>query len=340
MKFGQSRTFSRSLLILVGCCNAIIVSLASSAAPDRPSAATADRSPLLGWVQLSPTNSPPARSYLAMTYDPVSGKIIMFGGYDGNTYLNDTWEFDGATWIQVTTNTPPPPRTAAQMAYDSVSQKVVLYGGFDGQNYLGDTWLWDGKTSQWTQATTAHQPPAVTGPMLFPDPNGRVDYFGGFAGQFYQLEMWQWNGSDWTQLFPPTVPFARSSAAVATNSVTGQVVMFGGLADVNPINTWTYDGTTWTLQSPRSQLPWVYGAGAAYHPLLSTVVVFGGGNGGVDQDSTWKWYGSISDWRQFFSAQRPPPREGHGMAYDPALHHVIVFGGQNQEVPLNDTWEL
>jgi len=110
---------------------------------------------------------------------------------------------------------------------------------------------------------------------------------------------------------------------------------------VNPINTWTYDGTTWTLQSPRSQLPWVYGAGAAYHPLLSSVVVFGGGNGGVDQDSTWKWYGSITDWRQFFSAQRPTAREGHGMTYDPALHHVIVFGGQDDnEVPLNDTWEL
>jgi hypothetical protein len=35
-----------------------------------------------------------------------------------------------------------------------------------------------------------------------------------------------------------------------------------------------------------------------------------------------------------------PAREGHGMAYDPALHHVIVFGGQNNDVPLNDTWEL
>src|SRR6266536_105759 len=68
--------------------------------------------------------------------------------------------------------------------------------------------------------------------------------FGGFDGHFYQLTMWQWNGTDWTQLFPPTVPFARSSAAVATNTSTGQVVMFGGLADVNPNNTWTYDGTT------------------------------------------------------------------------------------------------
>jgi hypothetical protein len=29
------------------------------------------------------------------------------------------------------------------------------------------------------------------------------------------------------------------------------------------------------------------------------------------------------------------------MAYDPALHHVIVFGGQDDnELPLNDTWQL
>jgi hypothetical protein len=91
---------------------------------------------------------------------------------------------------------------------------------------------------QWTQATPNHQPAAVTGPMLFPDPNGRADLFGGFDGQFYHLTMWQWNGSDLTQLFPQTVPFACASAAVATNTSTGQVVMFGGLADVNPNNTW------------------------------------------------------------------------------------------------------
>src|SRR5439155_16286110 len=133
-------------------------------------------------------------------------------------------------------------------------------------------------TLQWTQATPAHQPPAVTGPMLFPDPNGRADLFGGFDGQFYQLTMWQWDDSDWTQLFPPTVPFARASAAVATNTSTGQVVMFGGLADVNPNNTWTYDATTWTLQSPAVQPPLVYAASAASDPALQVVVRFGCGS--------------------------------------------------------------
>lgn len=78
------------------------------------SSAAAAHFSFLGWIQLSPTNSPPARSYLAMTYDPISGKIIAFGGFDG---------------------------TGAQMTYDSVIQKIVLFGGFDGTNYLGDTWL-------------------------------------------------------------------------------------------------------------------------------------------------------------------------------------------------------
>ena len=123
----------------------------------------------------------------------------------------------------------------------------------------------------------SHHPPAVTGPMLFPDPNGRADVFGGFDGQFYQLTMWQWNDSDWTQLAPPTVPFARASAAVATNTSTGQVVMFGGLADVNPNNTWTYDGTTWTLQSPAVQPLLVYAASAAFDP------------GPARSGSLWRW---------------------------------------------------
>ncbi len=262
----------------------------------------------------------------------------MFGGFDGTAYLNDTWTFDGITWAQVATLPSPPARTNAQIAYDAVTQKVVLFGGFNGRNYLGDTWLWDGTASQWTQVRPAHSPTAVTGPMLFTDPNGSVDLFGGFDGRFYQGTMWQWNGLDWNQLFPATLPYARSSAAVGLNNSTGEVVMFGGLADVNPFNTWTYDGTTWTLQSPRTQPTLVYGGSAAFDPHLNAVVLFGGGSGGVDQNSTWGW--RRSNWKQLLTSQSPPAREGAGSAYDPASGHVIIFGGQNSEVPLNDTWEL
>jgi hypothetical protein len=219
-------------------------------------------------------------------------KVIVFGGFDGSGYLDDTWTFDGISWTQVATSPSPPARTNAQMAYDSVTQKVVLFGGYNGTNYLGDTWLWDGTTSRWTQARTIHRPAPVTGPMLFPDPNGHVDVLGGFDGRFYQYSMWQWNGSDWTQLFPAMLPYARSSAAVAANSSSGQVVLFSGLADVNPVNTWTYDGTTWTLKSTQTQPLWVYAGSAAFDPNINAVILFGG----------WKW------WRR--------PEQHMGMVWD------------------------
>jgi len=324
MKFAHVR---HSLLILFCCCTGILFRSTATV-----TAAT--------WVQLSPANSPSARSYVAMTYDPISGKVIMFGGFDGTGYLNDTWTFDGISWAPVATGgNSPPPRAAAQMAYDSVTHEVILFGGYNGTNYLGDTWLWDGTTSQWTHVRLRGGPAAVTSPMLFPDPNGHVDLLGGFDGQFYQYRMWQWTGSYWRQLFLPMLPYARSSAAVAANSVTGEVVLFGGLADVNPINTWTYDGTTWTLQSPPAQPDWVYAGSAAFDPNLNAAVLFGGGSGGIDQNTTWVWY-FRSLWRQMRPRQSPPAREGAGIAYYPALHHVIVFGGQNSEAPLNDTWEL
>jgi len=224
------------------------------------------------------------------------------------------------------------------MAYDALTQKVVLFGGYNRRNYLGDTWIWDGKTSRWAHAQPAHSPPDVTSPMVFSDPNGSVDVYGGFDGRFYQYSMWQWTGSDWNQLSLVMLPYARASAAVGVNGVTGEVVLFGGLADINPVNTWTYDGTTWTLQFPSTQPLWVYAASAAFDSNLNAVVLFGGGSGGVDQNTTWAWTGS--NWQQLRTARRPPAREGAGMAYDPALGHVIIFGGQNSEVPLGDTWEL
>jgi Kelch motif len=327
MIINQFRRFPRALENGIRCWIALLV--ASTAALAAPSPT---------WTKLSPDNSPPARSYLAMAYDPASEKIIMFGGWDGSGYLNDTWAFDGTAWTHLLTRGFPPARAAAQMAYDEVSQKLVLFGGFNGRSYLGDTWIFDGKTSRWVRASTAHSPKRVTSPMLFTDPNGHVNVYGGYDGQFYQYQMWQWTGTDWNQLNLSALPFARSSAAVGVNASTRRAVLFGGLADINPVNTWTYNGTTWTERFPQTQPLWVYAGSAAFDAKLNAIVLFGGGSGGIDQNTTWKW--SNGNWTRILTTQSPPAREGAGMVFDPLLGHVIVFGGQHNETPLNDTWEL
>ena len=116
--------------------------------------------------------------------------------------------------------------------------------------------------------------------------------------------------------------------------------MFGGLADVNPNNTWTYDGTTWTLQSPAVQPLLVYGPSAAFDPGLQGVVLFGGANGGDEQNTTWFWDQLGATWTRLSTPQSPPAREGAGMTYDAALHHVILFAGQDNNGYFNDTWQL
>src|SRR6266571_2160318 len=199
-------------LFLASACSCMAALLGSSAIAAGPP-------PALNWIQLSPATSPPPRSYLSMTYDVVSGKVIMFGGFDGINYLNDTWTFDGVTWTKVSANHAPPARANAGMAYDVITQKVVLFGGYDGRSYLGDTWVWDGITSRWTKVRPRLSPTAVTGPMVFTSPSGSVDLLGGFDGRFYRTSMWQWNGTDWTQLFPTMLPYARSSAAVALDPI-------------------------------------------------------------------------------------------------------------------------
>lgn len=289
------------------------------------------------WKLLAPATFPAPRGYLAMTYDGASHNVIVFGGFDGSGYLNDTWLFDGKKWTKVSTATPPTRRANAQMAYDEVTQQVVLFGGYNGRQWLGDTWLWDGASLTWTQANPLHSPPGVTGPMLFTDPNGHADKFGGFDGHRYDGTFWRWRGTDWKQLHPQTIPFARSSAAVALNPVLNQVVLFGGLADVNPFNTWTYDGTTWTMESLNRQPPLVYSGSAAFDGVRS-VILFGGGSGGSDQNSTWAWTGSR--WKRLFPMHVPPAREGEGFVYDPNLGHAVLFGGINGNTFMNDTWEF
>jgi hypothetical protein len=278
-----------------------------------------------------------------MAYDPVSQKVVMFGGFGPLNYFADTWTFDGTDWTKQATPIAPSPRAAAGLAFDAKLQKLVLFGGWNGQNYLGDTWVWDGATSTWTQMSPATSPPPMTGPMLFPDPrSGRVDTFGGYDGRFYSLTTYRWRDGNWRKQSPPQFPSARGSAVLATDPVRKQTVVFGGLADVNPVNTWTYDGHTWTQQFPNNQLSWRTFSGAAYDPRFQGIVVFGG-FAGADVNDTWLWTGS--DWTQLNPARVPAIRDSFGMAFDEARQQTVIFGGQSttssfQATLLQDTWVL
>jgi hypothetical protein len=291
------------------------------------------------WVPLKAKNSPSARAASAMAYDPVSQKVILFGGFDYSSYLNETWAFDGTTWTKLATPVAPSGRAASNMAYDKVSKKLVLFGGYDGNRYLNETWIWDGATLQWTQAHPKASPRGSTAPAVFTDPRSHtVTTYGGFDGRFYQLETWRWRAGNWHRLRPADIPTARGAMVSAYDPVRANVVIFAGLAAVNPYNTWTWDGINWTRQAPSTLPPYRYFGGATFDPNFNSVICFGGGLSGADLSDTWAWTGT--DWIQMTPDGLIPARESFGIAYDEVLGKTVVFGGQLGGKLLRDTWVL
>ncbi len=117
-----------------------------------------------------------------MAYDPTSGRVIMFGGFDDfGVRLNDTWAYDPVanTWTDLSPQgTLPPARSAQAMAYDPSSGRVIMFGGLSGSpnpssslEGLDDTWAYDPVANTWTNLSpSGPRPPASWWQSMVFDP--------------------------------------------------------------------------------------------------------------------------------------------------------------------------
>ncbi len=96
------------------------------------------------WSQVSATGDvPSARAGHRMAYDPTTGAIVMFGGWDGTAYYNDTWTFDVATstWTSLDLIGSPTARDSHSLIYNAATNELILFGGFvGGTDVAQDTW--------------------------------------------------------------------------------------------------------------------------------------------------------------------------------------------------------
>jgi hypothetical protein len=104
----------------------------------------------------------------------------------------------------------------------------------------------------------------------------------------------------------------------------------------------TVPSTGWILvQSENRPLGRIHGV-IAYDTLRQTAVLFGGASAWLGNDwlyinDTWEWDGT--DWQQRQSQTAPPGRVEHSLAFDESRKVIVLFGGRNQNGPLQDTWE-
>jgi hypothetical protein len=225
------------------------------------------------------------------------------------------------------------------IAYDSVRGQLLLFGGTDDNHDFADTWTWDG--AAWTKLTPAHAPQKrfVFG-MAADAADGTVVLFGGSHvnhGNYH--DTWVWDGTDWTKPAPAHAPSGRHGLSMAYDSARGEVVLFGGCCKSNGDlwrDTWTWDGSDWTKQTPAHRPPRRSWASMSDDPAHGQVVLFGGQIEGRDTRSTWTWNGT--DWTKHASVHSPLRRFNSRMTDDGA-GHVLLFGGFNEHTfALGDTW--
>jgi len=285
-----------------------------------------------------------------MAYDSKTRTTILFGGEGPGGGLDDTWSFTGRDWTDLVLAQSPSARWDATMAYDPEIGKLVLFGGYGG-TVLRDTWTFDGVT--WTRLSPPESPPARANASMSYDPvTGTLILFGGWLGGGLSdntNDTWSFNGTTWTRLVPHRSPPDLCHTAMAFDTTSGQLVLFGGFDGTGTEDeTWTFSGHTWIRMAEHRRPSDRAGSTMDFDKALGMIVLFGGtaistsGSqwfAGMDFNDTWEFNGR--SWAEVRSGPKPLARWTATMAYVPSLHGLVLFGGvNNKSGDLADTWRL
>lgn len=148
------------------------------------------------WTQMKPAQAPGIGNYHSMAYDPVSDRMILFGGSgpDDRPY-GETWAYDvnADTWTNLEPETSPPARYYSDMIYDPGQRKMVLFGGTSewASATFNDTWTYDPATNKWAKVDTPGPSTRAWHSMAYDDANGKTVLFGGgLVREDYQADTW------------------------------------------------------------------------------------------------------------------------------------------------------
>ena len=302
-------------------------------------------------VSTSGIRGPRERFSFSLVYDPMRGRVMMFGGASYSAVFDDFWEWNGLRWTErPKAGDWPEARKYHAMAIDQGRGCLVLFGGHNGMASLADLWEWNGdewhqhpQVGEWPDARVLHS-------MTYDAQSGHTLLFGGnrdvaSAQSDLMDDLWAWDGSTWQDLTLASLrPEPRQNATLTFNAATGSTFLFGGFAGPGswPDDLWEYTPAGWAK-------PTVVGSGPAgreaasfvYDPHRGRSLLYGGGNGsGAPTNSIWGWT-NTGAWEEIqASALLPAARNAAPMVFDEVRRGLLVYGGSSaSHAPLDDTWE-
>lgn len=215
--------------------------------------------------------APPARYGAALGFDPVSRRLILFGGAAAAspahpadaTRLDDTWTWNGVSWAELHPAVSPPPLYGASLVVDPTSGHLLLLSGsgqMDAEGLLEQqgTWSWDGQSWSRVGDTPLQMPFAATGA----DPTHHQVLLSGYDSTYPtqcgrtacvvpqpidRAGAYVWNGTRWSAAAGQPPEWYAGGTAFDPHS--GQLISAGGYAPNGLQSTFGWDGKQWQLVS-------------------------------------------------------------------------------------------
>lgn len=276
-----------------------------------------DQTELPGENMLSPA--------VDMVYDPKHNEIIRFGaGFFPVDNISNSWTYkwniQNKEW-EVISRDGPSENSGNQLVWDSKREVVVMHGGWLVEGITNDTWIWDGSTRTWTNVTERlnenQKTPEIWGfQMVYDESRDRTIVFSAMNADWeLSNDVYEWDGTQWITITPSGQgPFDRNRLLVAYDPTSQKVIAYGGGPSDDPFtfynDTWTWDGSSWTLIHPgNDSFPLLGATDLVSIPNKKQLFTFGGStndpikpNEFDNSDKTWAFQlspSSVFNWQMF-----------------------------------------
>ena len=324
------------------------------------------------WRRKTFVTAPVNRIGGALTFDSTRGVSVLFGGVinQGTQYVDEIWEYDGATWARRVHTGGPGPRRFSALTYDTDRRALIVYGGFkEGVAWQDDVWAYDGQS--WSELPGPNV--VLVAASAAYHQGARELWVSGVNGSDVALA-YAFDGTTWhAKLNVPTVNELTANPRLVYQAHLQRVTMVHQLGvmhyedgqwlmdvphgfEVNSFGFataengrsilgltqngqyWRFDGYNWQVE--RYDGPHLIGASATFD-ANGDFVVFGLTSPG---DASELWVLRVSGWERLWrSTGNPSMRVFSLLFYDPTSGDLVLYGGSawtGTELgpSLGDTW--
>jgi hypothetical protein len=295
-------------------------------------------------------------------YLPETDRVFLFSGTAADSLGNtayDTWLFDPKTtsW-RSTKNMPSGCYFVDPGVYDSHAERVLVYCSTGHA-----LWEYDFNTDQWNDRKPSNIPTGSnTARMAYDAESDKTILIGGISFTTSKMleETWayDYDTNAWTRMNPKTQPPGLYAQAMAYDTESDRVLLYGGV-----IFTGNWNGDNWGDANIPDNLMWAYdyntdtwesfpvedgpkypnfvglckGVDAVYDSTLDRTYFF------WDYD-LWGYDYNTNTWEKGKGEviTGPGNRQGHGITYLPSIQRLLIFSGTKSSDIFNlyagDTW--